>query len=155
MEASLPRLRISAALEPSPGGRRVVRVHTFLFSADIPTHLRWLILGRASPEEKHQTWYLSLSPDGRLPCSSRDMIIPSHTTGEMWMEKRHSREHRCPCAASDVGVWGDVGQRKVWRLNGGKASSATSAPGPAGSRQSPGNAQATIKAFGVRAQMAH
>lgn len=33
--------------------------------------------------------------------------------------------------ASDVGVWGHVGQ-KAWRLNGGKASSATSAPGPAG-----------------------
>lgn len=36
MEASLPRLRISAALEPSPGGRRVVRVHTSLFSQISP-----------------------------------------------------------------------------------------------------------------------
>ena len=47
-----------------------------------------------------------------LPCSSQDMIIPSHTAGGMWMEKRHSREHRCPLCGIRCGGLGACGSEK-------------------------------------------
>lgn len=142
MDVSLPLQRISAPLELSPGGRQGSEnsqslvlctprslQQTFQLISDDWSHLP----PPTSSEEKHQTWQLSLSPDGGPSCSSKEVIItqPYPWVGHGWTMEIVE----CTGSCCIIGWKASGDERRAGRLNRGKAFSNMAAPGPAGERK--------------------
>ena len=115
-------LRISAPLEPSPGGKRgSENSHSLVFCTPRNFQQTFQLISDnwshqaplAASEKKHQTWQLSLSPDGRPSCSSKAVIItkPYPWVGHVWRMETAECTDICRMQA-DVGVWKPSGMRE-------------------------------------------
>lgn len=125
MEASLPKLRISAPLELSPGGRRgSENSHPLVFCTPRNFQQTFQLISDnwshqvppPSSEKKHQTWQLPLSPDGRPSCSSKAVIItkPYPWVGHEWRMETAECTDICGMQ-TNVGVWKHLGMRQGLR----------------------------------------
>lgn len=133
-------LRISAPLEPSPGGRRgSENSHSLVFCTPRNFQQTFQLLSDnwshqaplPASEKKHQTWQLSLSPDGRPSCSSKAVIVtkPYPWVGHVWRMETAECTDIC-CMQADAGVWKlsgvregledwtEIGLQTIWQHQG-------------------------------------